>query len=159
VSVAELIRRGVAVIMLIIVVAACGATPPPSWPPTDEPAARPLLPLPGAVDGIPRQGDAAVTLPAHSPVGIIQIGVPVNFNLGHCGLGSPVDLEGGLWDPIAGDNGFGGPHSEQQLGELVNSTTVVLTLLDSNRALFVTPRGAVITLERHAGPRAYLLCM
>jgi hypothetical protein len=85
--------------------------------------------------------------------------LPVNLPLGHCGLGSPIDFDGGLWDPIAGDNGFGGALTEQQLGELANSTTVVVTLLDPNRAVLVTPRGAVVTLQRHPGPRAYLLCM
>jgi len=149
---------GVAVILLIVVAAACGAAPPTS-PPTDEPTARPLLPLPGGADGIPGPGDTSVTLPAHSPAGIIQIGVPVNFPLGHCGLGSPIDIDGGLWDPIAGDDGLGGPLTRQQLGELANSATVVVTLLDPNRAVLVTPGGAVVTLQRHPGPRAYLLCM
>jgi hypothetical protein len=156
----KVLHCGVMAMTLIVASAvACTAAPSASAPPTESPAERSLLPLPPHVDGIPRPGDASAVLRPQSPAGIVRVGVTVNFILGHCGLGSPIDLDGALWDPIAGDNGFGGPLTEQQMGELVNSTTVALTLLDPNRAAFVTPRGAVLTLDRHAGPRMYLLCM
>lgn len=79
--------------------------------------------------------------------------------LGHCGLISPIDMDGSLWDPIGGHDGAGGPLTEDQLGELINATPVVVVLTDPNTAVLQTPLGAVITLTRHDGPRDYFLCM
>jgi hypothetical protein len=93
-----------------------------------------------------------------TPAGSVPIGSPQNFQLGHCGLGSPIDFDGSLWDPVAGDDGAQGPLTQDQMGELINATAVVLTLADATRAQMVTPLGARILLERHLGPRPYHLC-
>jgi hypothetical protein len=148
----------VAILVLLAFAAGCGGTPQTSAPPTGSPVPRALLPLTGTLDGIPRPGDTSVVIPPHSPVGIVEVGVPVGFTLGHCGLISPIDLEGSLWDPIGADNGLGGQLTEEQQGELVNATAVTLTLEEANRAVLVTPRGAVVTLSRNDGPRLYFLC-
>jgi hypothetical protein len=86
------------------------------------------------------------------------MGEEQNYTLGHCGLISSIDIDGSLWDPVAGDDGFGGPLTDAQLGELINSTPVVLVLLDPDAILFVTPLGARILMTRHDGPRDYAYC-
>ena len=88
----------------------------------------------------------------------MELGVARNFVLGHCGLMSPIDFDGALWDPIAGHDGNGGPLTEAQLGELINATPTVVELRDPDTVELRTPNGAVITLVRHDGPRAYFLC-
>ena len=80
------------------------------------------------------------------------------MELGHCGLISPVDIDGSLWDPVAGDDGNGGPLTEDQEGDLINATRVLLVLIDNDTMLMATPNGARVLLSRHDGPRAYLLC-
>jgi hypothetical protein len=69
-----------------------------------------------------------------------------------------IDIDGSLWDPVAGDDGFGGPLADPQLGELVNSTPVVIVLVDQDTMLVVTPLGARILMTRHDGPRDYAYC-
>jgi hypothetical protein len=93
-----------------------------------------------------------------TPAGSLPIGEEQNYELGHCGLISSIDIDGSLWDPVAGDNGFGGPLADPQLGELINPTAVVLVLVDHDTILFVTPLGARILMTRHDGPRAYSYC-
>lgn len=127
--------------------------------PAPTPAADlPTLALEANISGIPDGNEPVATVQSHTPPGSVPIGVQQSFTLGHCGLGSPIDLDGALWDPVAGDDGSGGPLAEDQIGELINSTAVVLVLIDHETALFATPLGARILLTRHDGPRAYRLC-
>ena len=94
----------------------------------------------------------------HTPRGELELGAPRNFTLGHCGLMSPIDIDGSLWDPMGGHDGAGGPFTEQQSGELINAWQTVVVLTDQNTMEMRTSGGAVITLTRHDGPRPYLLC-
>lgn len=86
------------------------------------------------------------------------MGEPQSFEIGHCGLGSPIDFDGSLWDPTFGDDGSGGPLTNDQQGELINATQVELTIIDPVTALLVTPAGARVLLVRHDGARPYALC-
>jgi hypothetical protein len=137
--------------MTALMLIAC-ASPAPPTPPAHSP-------LPLNFDGIPGPGDTSVTLEPHSPAGELAVGVSRNFVLGHCGLMSPVDIDGSLWDPVGGHDGAGGPLTEAQSGEMANSTQTVILLTDLNSIQMKTPKGAVIFWSRHAGPRAYLMCM
>ena len=132
----------------------CGE-PAPSADSTPDLA---TLPLPPGVSGIPEAGTPTAAVEPHTPAGTVPLGVPQQLQLGHCGLYSPLDFDGSLWDAAYGDDGSGGPLSEAQLGELINETTVELVLVDSETAQLVTPRGARILLVRHEGSRAYALC-
>jgi hypothetical protein len=107
---------------------------------------------------LPEPGDPSIELRPQSPGGELELGVERNFVLGHCGLASPVDLDGSLWDPIGGDNGVGGELNEGQRGELINATPTVVMLIEEDRLEMLTPLGAVITLARHDGPRGYFGC-
>jgi hypothetical protein len=130
------------------------ATTPQPTPPL-QPT---LLPLSAEVAGIPDPGDPSVVLAPQSPAGELELGVERNLVLGHCGLISPIDMDGSLWDPIGGQDGNGGTLTEDQLGELISATPVVVVPTDPNTAELRTPLGALITLARHEGPRPYFLC-
>jgi hypothetical protein len=151
--------RGICVFLLGALLIACGSAPTPS----DEvlgtaPPPRAILPLPEGVSGIPGAGDTSVEIGPQSPDGELELDVERDFALGHCGLSSPIDIDGSLWDPIGGDNGAGGELNDLQRNELINVTSTVVVLISEDRLLMLTPQGAVITLARHAGPRDYFLC-
>ena len=151
--------RGLAIVLFSLLTITC-ASPTPTPTPSPSPAPDlPTLALEANISGIPSDNEPVATVQSHTPPGSVPIGVQQSFILGHCGLGSPIDLDGALWDPVAGDDGSGGSLTEDQVGELINSTPVVLVLIDHETALFVTPLGARIVLKRHDGPRAYRLCM
>ncbi len=147
--------RMLAVSFVVLLAVACSAEPVVTPSP---PADLASLALPPGVSGIPEAGGPTALVEPVSPAGNVPIGVAQNFLLGHCGLASPIDFDGSLWDPTAGDNGSGGALTPNQHGELVNATAVVLTLVDATRAQMVTPLGARVLLMRHAGARPYFLC-
>jgi len=143
------------VVFLVTALSGCGSPPAPTSTPVPDLA---TLPLPANIAGIPGPGAPSAMLEPHTPAGSVEIGVEQSFALGHCGLGSPIDFDGSLWDPSFGDDGSGGPLTEGQVGELSNQTATILVLVDSQTAELITPLGARIVLKRHAGPRAYYLC-
>ena len=165
-------------VLLIAALAVAGCTaatmqPTPSTTSTTTPTTAPiatstptaaitpaasLLPLPDNIGGIPGPGDPSAELSAQTQLGEIALGESRDFTLGHCGLISPVDIDGSLWDAIGGHNGTGGPLTEDQLGDLINATPTVVTLVDAQTLEMSTSHGAVVTLTRHDGPRRYLLC-
>jgi hypothetical protein len=86
-------------------------------------------------------------------------GVVVPFALGHCGLFSPVSIDGSLWDPVLGADAQGGPiDTSDEIGELINPTSGEVVLVDRDRLDFRTPSGLVVVFERHDGPGDYPLC-
>jgi hypothetical protein len=124
-----------------------------------SPEAGPALrPLPAVVAARPAPDDPSATLGATTDRVGLATGFAYPYRLGHCGLGSPFDLDGSLWDPMAGHDGREGPLTEAHIGELINPTSGTVTLLTRDVAEFRTPLGAVITLARLPGERAYLLC-
>ena len=72
------------------------------------------------------------------------------FSTGHCGLGSPIDADGSLWDPV----GFIDPRAKAVIGE--SSGRFLLTGDDTAR--FEARDGFVIGLVRRAGAKSYLGC-
>ena len=81
----------------------------------------------------------------------------MEFRLDHCGLGSPVDIDGSLWDPKFGHDGHGAPieGKDEVAAELVQQegSRVSFTLVESNVAEMTFKEGPVVTLWRHDGPR------
>jgi hypothetical protein len=139
------------------VLAAC-ASPTTSPTPTQPPAPT-LRPLPNGLGGIPGPDDASASITPHTPHGELQVGVAHEYQLPHCGLGSPIDIDGSLWNPVGGHDGRGGSLTEEQVADLINSTRTVVTLLDADTLEMHTDHGAVVVLERHEGARSYFLCM
>jgi len=137
--------------------AACAAEPPPTPEPTfDE---SPFQQLDQSLRGLTeaRPGVPSVEAVASSRRGAV-LGTAYRVELGHCGLGSPLDFDGSLWDPVAGHDGRGRPLSEEQVIELINASTVELVLVDVDAAVLITPGRGMVLLRRHVGPRRYNLC-
>jgi hypothetical protein len=149
------VRAVIVVFAGLLAFVACTSDAPPST--TADPIAS-LRPLPAGMSGLPQPGSPSAVLEPRSQRGGFAPGVAHTFELGHCGLASPIDFDGSLWDPIAGDDGQGGPLTDDQRIELINGTPLTLVLLQPDVAQIRTPLGAVITLARHPGPRAYSLC-
>ncbi len=124
--------------------------------PSVEPSA--FHPLPRDLVLVPGPNDPSASLTADSGADA-EPGRVEPFTLQHCGLGSPFDFDGSLWDPIAGHDGDGAPiDSEEEIGELINQTEGEVLLLGSGQVQFRTPAGSIILLTRHVGAKTYFLC-
>lgn len=107
---------------------------------------------------MPGRRDPSASLTARS-IADAEPGSVQPFTLQHCGLASPFDFDGSLWDPVAGRDAEGEPiDSEEEIGELINATPGEVVLLDSGQVQFRTAGGSVILLTRHVGAKAYFLC-
>lgn len=161
----------------LLLVASCGPGPtvpldsPSLTPGTSEVGATPSIdatsppdptgfhPLPPDLVLVPGPQDPSASLTASSAADA-EPGVVVVFALEHCGLGSPFDFDGSLWDPVAGRDLDGGPiDSDEEIGELINQTEGEVLLLGSGQVQFRTPAGSIILLTRHVGAKSYFLCM
>lgn len=131
----------------------------PSVPATIEPV---LHELPYGLSEIPTGGGGETYVKEpESRSGSLDIGVPVEFRLDHCGLGSPVDIDGSLWDPKFGHDGHGAPieGKDDVAAELIQENRVTFTLVESDVAEMTFQEGLVVTLWRHDGSRRYHPCM
>jgi hypothetical protein len=116
-----------------------------------------LWPLPASVD----PDRALIPLVDIEPTSVPGIPEDVVFSLalGHCGLGSPIDVDGSVWDPIGGLDAHGEAiDSEEEVGELINATDLSAVIPSMGRLDLRTPLGSVVVLSRHIGPRGYPLC-
>ncbi len=121
-------------------------------------AGQPLFPLPESLVVVPPD-IPTVSIEAASDAGLV-VGTPVPFTLQHCGLLSPVDVDGSLWRPVAGHDAAGGPiDSDEDIGEFINATPGELTLVSADRAELVTVSGQVLAFERAPGALDYGMCM
>jgi hypothetical protein len=146
-------RGLVLVVLLIAGLMGCGAPPPPTATATTD---LPSLPLPADVSATPPAD--GIRIEALTPPNSVPVGVEHTYSLDHCGLFSPIDVDGSLWEPIAGDDGAGGPLTADQIGDLINETSVALVLVDHATMLMVTRHGGRVLLTRHDGPRNYFGC-
>jgi len=116
------------------------------------------FPLPEQVVSVPEDIPTVSIEPTSEP-GLV-IGTPTPFTLEHCGLLSPVDVDGSLWQPVAGRDAAGGPiDSDDEIGEFINATPGELALTGPDQAEFVTVTGQLIVLQRAPGALDYPLCM
>ena len=115
-------------------------------------------PLPPVVVEVPADIPTTSVAPTSGPA--LELGVPYPYSLGHCGLLTPIDLDGSLWQPVGGVSPSGGAiESDEDIGELINATEGVLTLVDVDAAEFRTAGGSLIELLRAPGALDYPLCM
>ena len=172
--------------VVLLVVAGVGATlasdepSPPADPSASPAAASPAAASPAAASMAPEPSpdvlppgtfplpEQIVTVPEDIPTVSIEptsepglvIGTPTPFTLEHCGLLSPFDADGSLWQPVAGRDAGGGPiDSDDEIGEFINGTPGELTLTGPDQAEFVTVTGQLIALQRAPGALDYPLCM
>jgi hypothetical protein len=129
------------------------ATVLPSAVATDAMETFPLPDIVGDPSDLP-----TVSLDPESEPGW-TVGETRPFEFGHCGILSPVDVDGSLWQPVAGTDGQGGPIGDEGSGELVNATPGELTLTTLHTADFVSASGLSVQFMRAPGALDYFLCM
>lgn len=138
--------RAVTVLTLGFLVAGCsllGASSPAACGdrvPTAAPAAIANQP-------VVARGSSSITLMPISPSGA-TIGVAYRYDMPHCGINSPIDVDGSFWDAIgiASDSvDFDG-----QPG--------TFRLVSANTAEFNRAGGQVLLLVRHEGPKEFRFC-
>jgi hypothetical protein len=71
-------------------------------------------------------------------------------SLGHCGIYSPIDVDGSLWDPIADIDG--------DRPEAINAAAGTILILAPRAGRFVTASGFRVDLVRRPGAKSYSLC-
>jgi len=74
----------------------------------------------------------------------------IDFSLGHCGLSSPIDVDGSFWDPVG--------QVDSDAAFAVNSDTGTFTLVGPDDAEFRSSTGFAVRLRRHEGARNLFGC-
>jgi hypothetical protein len=76
------------------------------------------------------------------------VGVAFDYDMPHCGISSPIDVDGSFWDvvrvggdPVAFDGAVGS-----------------FRLLSDSQAQFTRSDGQMLDLVRHHGPKEFRLC-
>jgi hypothetical protein len=96
---------------------------------------------------IARTATSRTILPI-SPTGA-EVGVGYAYDMPHCGLGSPIDIDGTFWDAA---DALPDPVSFDGLSGTFRLTT-------STTATFTSVAGAVLHLVRHVGAKEFHHCM
>jgi hypothetical protein len=145
--------------LLAMALASCAADAVPS----DSPSAfdnvrvedaRELPPSAPFVEGRPGAAGGTVFDPLSAE---LEPAVPYRFSLGHCGLHSPVDLDGSFWDPIDGVTADGQRLDLESDGEMINATAGVVVVI-GDEARFRTESGSVVRFARHEGEKEFPGC-
>ena len=147
----------------LVSIAACANDPAPTDQPIrsvtfeDVPVAevRAMPPSGPVVDG--RIGPSGGTIFDPSSAALEQA-VAYRFSLGHCGLQSPVDVDGSFWDAIGGVAPSGQPLDLGSDSEMINATSGVIVVI-GDEARFRTDTGSVIHFARHEGDKEFPGCM
>lgn len=148
-----MLRTSIALALLVVltlVAAACSttsyATPAPvAWGvdvPEADAAAIEAQPVVARRNGF-------VTLLPISPTGAV-IGVEYGYEMPHCGIHSPIDVDGSFWDPVALPIDMDPVQFDGSPG------TFRLTSRDT--AQFTDTVGRVLHLVRHSGPKEFGVC-
>jgi len=140
--------RAVLALTLLLASAACSGEPEVTDPFDDI----------GIGDARPMPANEEVRLPFGPSSPAIEHGIPYIFNLGHCGLQSPVDVDGSYWDPVDGVTPDGQPIDLGTDTEMINATAGVIVVID-DEARFRTASGSVIRFARHGGDKEFPACM
>ena len=142
--------------LMTLVLAGCGAAgeAPTSDPWTIEGAVRDLPPDIERTEG--RPGENGGTVLESSSVQIEE-GTAYRFSLGHCGLFSPVDLDGSFWDAVEGHDADGRPIDLRTHVEMINATSGLIAVV-GDEARFRTDSGLVVRFERVFGSKEFPAC-
>lgn len=96
--------------------------------------------------------------PRHLPVaGPVQHGVAYRFVLGHCGLHSPISIDGSYWDEVDGRDRAGAPLDLENDGEMINATSGVIVVI-GDEMRFRTDGGSIVRFIRHDGDKEFPPC-
>lgn len=135
-----------AALVLAVAVTGCGL------PAMSEPARD--LPAVAARDGRPGPDGGTILRPASERV---IHGTTYAFSLGHCGLVSPVDVDGAFWDAVDGTDATGAPLDLETDPEMINATRgeIVVT---GGELRFRTEAASIVRFARHAGEKEFPGC-
>lgn len=106
------------------------------------------------VEGRPGANGATIFRPTSAAV---VERAPYRFSLGHCGLLSPVDVDGAFWDPVDAVGASGRVVDLNNDGEMINQTAGVIILI-GDKAFFRTESGTIVRFDRHDGEKAFSGC-
>ena len=151
-------RRGMLAVITLVACASCAtdAVPTDSSLSFDDVIAEGAGEMPPG--GPFEEGRTANGEIIFSPVsGEIEDGVAYRFNLGHCGLGSPVDMDGSFWDELDGVTANGQPLDLGWDTEMINATAGVVVVI-GDEARFRTETGSVVRFARHEGDKGFPGC-
>jgi hypothetical protein len=139
---------GIAPVALVLAGCATVSEPTETPDPLFEVSDLHPLDLPPAVDG---GGLGASSAP-------IRDGVAYTFNLGHCGLQSPVDVDGSYWDALDGTAPNGQALDLEADVEMINATPGVIVVIGDELRLR-TESGSLVRFARHDGDKEFPPCM
>ncbi|MET0773240.1 MAG: hypothetical protein ABWZ82_09160 [Candidatus Limnocylindrales bacterium] len=145
-------------IAMLLLLACTGAPGPGSAAPTTSPTVDPRAGGWRLPAGLVLEGDFELRPSSRRELAEGDI---IPFALGHCGLGSPVDVDGSLWEPVGGADARGGPiDSEAEIGDLINATPGVVMLVTHERLDYRSDEAGVwVVFRRLPGPWRYPGCM
>ena len=102
--------------------------------------------------------DIAAADPLEVPAGgPLEHGVAYRFTLGHCGLHSPIKVDGSFWDEVDGRDRTGAPLDLESDGEMINATGGVIVVI-GDEMRFRTEGGSIIRFSRHEGGKEFPPC-
>jgi hypothetical protein len=147
--------RTVAVIAMLAAGCSLAAAPAPKadWPP-----AEPAQPLPPLVGEYVAEEDAADGWRISPISGSIEHGVAYEYTLQHCGLSSPVDVDGSFWDPTEAHSRIGARLDLDGDTELINATSGTIVVI-GDEARFRMDSGTVVRFSRHEGAKGFDICV
>jgi hypothetical protein len=115
---------------------------------------REMPPLGERPEGEPGPGGGTILQPVSAP---IASGTAYRFRLGHCGLLSPIDVDGSFWDPVEGVSALGAPIELESDPEMINATGGTLAVF-SDEMRFHTDGGSIVRFTRHDGAKEFPGC-
>ena len=87
----------------------------------------------------------------------IEKGAPYRYSLGHCGLSSPVDIDGSFWDPVGGVSASGAELDLASDPEMINATSGLIVVI-GDEMRFRTASRSVVSFTRHEGAKEFPGC-
>jgi len=108
----------------------------------------------GSREGEPGPNGGTVFEPISDTV---EKGAPYRYSLGHCGLLSPVDIDGSFWDPIDGVSASGAELDLATDPEMINATSGLIVVIGDEMRLR-TASGSVVRFTRHEGAKEFPGC-
>jgi hypothetical protein len=105
-------------------------------------------------EGRPGEAGGTVLAPVSAP---IEPATAYRFSLGHCGLHSPIDVDGSFWDPVDGLTAGGAPLDLEADPEMINASAGFFVVIGDD-ARFRTEAGSVVRLGRQDGPQEFPGC-
>jgi len=145
-------------VMFAVATTACAREAPMPQPPSFEDVstsgATEMPPGGPFAEGRPGEAGGTILAPVSAP---IAPATAYRFSLGHCGLSSPIDVDGSFWDPVDGLDAGGARLDLEGDSEMINATAGFFVVI-GDEARFRTESGSVLTLERHDGQKEFPGC-